>query len=57
MSAYFNMKYTIRNHDERKAVCDGKGLVYLKSMQTSNELIYCCEIEDRVLVNCWEFLK
>jgi len=57
MSAYYNMKYTIRNHDERKAVCDGKSLVYLKSLQTSNEIIDCCAIEDGTLINCWEFLK
>ncbi len=57
MSAYYNMKYSIKNHDERKAVCDSKGLVYLKSLQTSNEIIDCCQIEEGTLINCWEFLK
>ena len=57
MSTYYNIKYSIRNHDERKTVCDGKQLVYLKSLQTFNEIIECCAIEEGVLVNCWQFLK
>ena len=57
MSAYYNVKYTITGHDERKSVCDSEGLVYLKTAQRSNEIISCCEIQEKTLVDCWEFLK
>lgn len=45
MSAYFNVKYTIRNHDERKMICDtGENLVYIKSLQTNKNIVTCCEL-------------
>jgi len=42
---YYNLKYTIRNHDERMMICDtGENLVYIKSLQTSREIVTCCEL-------------
>ncbi len=54
---YYDMKYTIRNHNERKIICDAKGLSYFKTIQISNEIIKCCKIEEGKLIFCEEFLK
>jgi len=57
ISTYYNLKYTIWNHNARKTFCDTKGLVYLKTAQSSNEVVKCCEIDQGEIVNCIEFLK
>jgi hypothetical protein len=57
MAIYFDIKYAIRNHDEKKSFCDSKGEVYLKSVQGSNELINCCLVEEGEIIGCWEYLK
>lgn len=56
LSVYYNMKYTIRNHEQRKSICDNKGLAYFRATQVSKEFIECCKIEDRKLIYCEEFL-
>ena len=57
LATYFDIKNSIRDHDGRKTVCDGKGLVYLKSAQGSNEFVNCCEVIEGEITGCWEFLK
>jgi len=54
---YYDLKYVIRNHDERKSICDNMGLVYLKTIQSSNEIVRCCEINQKKIVGCSDFLK
>ena len=45
MSAYYNMKYTIRNHGERKGICDtGENLIYIESLQSNKDIVTCCEL-------------
>jgi len=57
MTIYYNLKYSIKNHSERKSLCDSKGLVYLKTIQSSNEVVKCCEIDQGEIVGCIEFLR
>jgi len=56
-SIYYDLKYNIRNHDERKTLCDAKGLSYFKTIQTSKEIIGCCTIEEGEIIYCEEFLN
>lgn len=42
---YYEVKYTIRNHDERRRVCDAnENSVYIKSLQSSKDIVECCEL-------------
>lgn len=53
---YYNLKLSIKNHTERKSVCDNMGLIYLETIQSSNEIVKCCEIVQGEIINCREFL-
>ena len=43
---YYDLKYTIRNHDKREIICDtGENLIYIESLQTHKEKVTCCELQ------------
>jgi len=53
---YYNLRYKIRDHNERETFCNSKGLVYFRATQISKEFVECCQIEEGKLISCEEFL-
>ena len=53
---YYDLRYKIRNHNERETFCVSKGMAYFRAFQISKEIIECCQIEEGKLVYCEEYL-
>ncbi len=61
LGTYYEVKYTIRNHDQREMICNlHEDLVYIKSLQFSNEIVKCCELSKEqgvnYIISCEEIL-
>jgi len=54
---YYNLRYKIRDHNERETFCNSKGMAYFRATQISKEIIECCAIEEGELIYCEEFLR
>ena len=53
---YYDLRYKIRNHNERETFCAVKGMAYFRAYQSSKETIECCQIEEGKLIYCEEYL-
>jgi len=56
-SIYYDYsRYTISNHNERKAICDAGNLTYIKSLQNNKNIVTCCELQDNIIIYCKDIL-